>query len=171
MTPEDRSQRALILSLLPRVRKFAFSLTGALADADDLLQSTVERALTRAAPHDGEEALLKWMFTVCRNLWVDELRSRQVRGASDPNPADVDELSADSVGDPTAALAFRDLDHALRRLSEEQRAVLTLVGVEGYGYQEAADVLGVPVGTVMSRLARARRILADYLNAGNKSPP
>jgi RNA polymerase sigma-70 factor (ECF subfamily) len=171
LTPEHHAQRAIIVSLLPRVRKFAFSLTGSLADADDLLQSTVERALIRRDPGVDEEALLKWMFTVCRNLWVDELRARQVRGASDPYPEDVDTLSADSVGDPTVALAFRDLDHALGRLSEDQRAVLALVGVEGYGYQEAADVLGIPVGTVMSRLARARRQLAEHFQGGNKSPP
>lgn len=152
--------------LLPRLRRFAYSLTLNLADADDLTQATVERALTRNVPQGDDEALLRWMFRVCRNLWVDELRSRRVRGLDDPDPADVDAQSGDGEATLTGALAASEVQAAMAKLGEEQRAVLELVAVEGYTYREAAEVLAVPVGTVMSRLARARKQLAALLEPG-----
>jgi RNA polymerase sigma factor (sigma-70 family) len=165
------AMRAAIVQALPRVRRFAYSLTAHVADADDLLQSTVERALARGAPHDEPEALLKWMFTVCRNLWIDELRARKVRGFDDPDRADVDVQSRDGEGDILGTLAIDELDIAMSRLAAEQRAVLELVAVEGFSYREAAEVLEIPVGTVMSRLARARAALARALAPGNNSAP
>lgn len=162
---------AALVDTVPRVRKFAYSLTGNLADADDLLQSTVERALTRDAPRQEPDALLKWMFTVCRNLWIDEVRARKVRGSDDPHPPEVDAQSVDGEAELLGALAIGEVQAAMMQLGSEQRAVLDLVGVEGFSYREAAEVLDVPVGTVMSRLARARVALAEAMASGNKSAP
>lgn len=171
MTRPSNIDKAALLSVLPRLRKFAYSLTGNLPDADDLLQNTVERALTRNPPQADAEALARWLFTVCRNLWVDEIRARKVRGLNDPAPADVDAQASDGEQELMGALYVHELDQAMRSLSEDHRVVLLLVAVEGYSYREAAELLDVPVGTVMSRLARARRQLAESLQNGNNPPP
>jgi RNA polymerase sigma-70 factor (ECF subfamily) len=139
-------------------------LTGNPADADDLLQTTVERVLQRGVPEGVE--LLKWMFKVCRNLHIDEIRSRQVRERATASP----ELAEESVvsGEAVAIgeLSLREVERAMALLSEEQRAVISLVAVEGMSYREAAEVMDIPIGTVMSRLARARATLADLLADG-----
>jgi RNA polymerase sigma factor (sigma-70 family) len=160
--PGAHAAHAALVDAVPKVRKFAYSLTGNLADADDLLQSTVERALTRGAPQEEREALLKW---------IDEVRARKVRGSDDPHPPEVDAQSIDGEAELQGVLALGELQSAMLQLGAEQRAVLDLVGVEGFSYREAAEVLGVPVGTVMSRLARARGTLAEALARGNKSAP
>lgn len=171
MTRHSNIDKAALMSVLPRLRKFAYSLTGNLPDADDLLQNTVERALTRNPPQADPEALARWMFTVCRNLWVDEIRARKVRGLDDPAPLDVEAQANDGEQALMGTLHVDELDQAMGSLSEDHRVVLLLVAVEGYSYREAAELLDVPMGTVMSRLARARSQLADVLQAGNNPPP
>jgi RNA polymerase sigma-70 factor (ECF subfamily) len=146
-----------LLALLPNLRRFALSLAGNLADADDLLQSTVERLLERGAPADAE--LLPWALKVCRNLWIDEIRSRKVRRNAARDPA----LGADEVfpGEEQVIgeISLQEVQLALAAMPEDQRNVLELVAVEGYSYKEASRALEVPIGTVMSRLARARTAL------------
>ncbi|MEM9304568.1 MAG: RNA polymerase sigma factor [Pseudomonadota bacterium] len=153
--------REAIVALLPRLRRFAYSLTGSVADADDLLQATVERLLTRRIPRNADVS--RWSFTLCRNLWIDELRSRSIR-RSEPE-ADVDILQ-DGI-DPDREIVNRitisEVRGALDELPEGQRLALSLVTVEGYSYAEAAEILDVPIGTIMSRIARARRNLAEKL--------
>jgi RNA polymerase sigma factor (sigma-70 family) len=158
----DRSfgdRRQEMLAILPNLRRFALSLAGTIADADDLLQSTVERLLQRGLPGDAE--LLPWSFKVCRNLWIDELRSRKVRRDAALDPA----LGADDVApgeeQVIGEISLQEVQLAMAAMSEEQRSVLELVAVEGYSYREAADVLDIPIGTVMSRLARARSVLLE----------
>jgi RNA polymerase sigma factor (sigma-70 family) len=157
----ERSLREAMLEALPGLRRFARSLTGSVHDADDLLQATVERVLGRPVPREAQ--IDKWMFRVCRNLWIDELRARDVRR----NAARRLEHAAESAvsGEDVALgeLTLREVERAMAALPEEQRAVLGLVAVEGMAYREAAEVLEVPVGTVMSRLARARAALAARL--------
>lgn len=125
------------------------------------MQMTVERTLERGLP-DGVEAL-PWLLKICKNLWIDELRARAVRTKAvltrelDAEPA----VSGEAVA--VAELGLREVEQALEQLNPEQRAVLTLVAVEGLSYREAADVLETPIGTVMSRLARARAALAERL--------
>jgi RNA polymerase sigma-70 factor (ECF subfamily) len=157
----DRSfagRRDELLAILPNLRRFALSLTGKLADADDLLQSTVERLLERGLPGDAE--LLPWSLKVCRNLWIDEVRSLKVRRNATRDPS----LGADEVfpGEEQVIgeISLREVQDALADMPEDQRSVLELVAVEGYSYREAAEVLKVPIGTVMSRLARARTALS-----------
>jgi RNA polymerase sigma-70 factor (ECF subfamily) len=156
----DRSfegRREELIAILPNLRRFGVSLTGNLSDADDLLQSTVERLLERGMPADAE--LLPWSFKVCRNLWIDELRARKVRRNAALDPA----LGADEVFPGEAQvigeIALEEVQTALADMPEEQRSVLELVAVEGYSYKDAAELLEVPIGTVMSRLARARAAL------------
>ena len=155
----DRQQE--LLEALPNIRRFALSLSANMADADDLLQLTVERLLSRGLPSDAP--LLPYSMTVCRNIWIDELRSRRVRLATvDSENLDADDLPAGEL-QAINELRLREVQAELNKLPEEHRAVLELVTVEQFSYKEAADILDVPIGTVMSRLARARAALAYRL--------
>lgn len=125
------------------------------------MQETLERTLERGVPDEVE--VLPWLFKICKNLWIDELRARAVRAKAahtrelDAEPA----VSGEAVA--VAELGLREVERALAGLPPEQRAVLSLVAVEGLSYREAAGVLETPIGTVMSRLARARAALAERL--------
>lgn len=146
-----------LLAILPNLRRFALSLTGNMADADDLLQSTVERLLMRGLPDDVE--LLPWSLKVSRNLWIDEVRSRKVRQDARDKPEVIGEQVLEGERQVMGEIGLAEVQEVLGRLPEEQRAVLELVAVEGYAYREAAELLEIPIGTVMSRLARARSAL------------
>ena len=125
------------------------------------MQTTVERALQRGWPQGVEP--LAWLFKVCKNLWIDELRARAVRVRA-AQTRELDEEPSISGEDVVhAELGLRAVEQALATLPTEQRAVLVLVAVEGLSYREAADVLDTPIGTVMSRLARARAALTERL--------
>jgi RNA polymerase sigma-70 factor (ECF subfamily) len=147
-----------LLEALPRLRRFARSLTANRHDGDDLMQSTVERVLERGVPENVD--VLRWMFKVCRNLWIDELRAIKVRQRSAllPELAEEPVVSGEDVA--LGELTLREVERAMNSLPDEYRATLSLVAVEGLSYREAAEVLDTPIGTVMSRLARARAALA-----------
>jgi RNA polymerase sigma-70 factor (ECF subfamily) len=153
--------REAMLDALPRVRRFALSLTGNREDADDLLQSTVERVLGRGLPEDAD--VLRWMFRVARNLWIDEVRSRKVRLVAADRREPEDEATVDGEDAAIGGVQMREIGDAMASLPEEQRALLSLVAIEGLTYREAAEVLEIPIGTVMSRLARARAGMAARL--------
>lgn len=148
-----------IVDILPNLRRFALSLTGNMADADDLLQATVERLLERGLPDEAE--VLPWAMKVLRNLWIDEIRSRKVRTNAARDPLLGDNQVVEGEDDAIGKLSLREMQQALAELPEDQCAVLELVAVEGYSYKEAAACLETPIGTVMSRLARARAALAE----------
>jgi RNA polymerase sigma-70 factor (ECF subfamily) len=159
-------QRELLLAELGGLRKFCLSLTGSAADADDLLQITVERILDKGMPADAHVA--KWAYRVCKNAWIDELRSREVRqryphsvasNEGDHSPSAEQLASGERQVEAVAA--------ALEQLPVEQRLSLSLVAIEGKTYAEAAEILEVPVGTIMSRIARARKQLMQIY--GGKS--
>jgi RNA polymerase sigma factor (sigma-70 family) len=152
-------QREALLAELGGLRKFCLSLTGKAADADDLLQTTVERVLKKGMPDDAHPA--KWAYRVCKNAWIDELRSRNVRQKYPQLVVDNSEVapSAEQVADKEIELVA--VSAALDNLSAEQRLALTLVAIEGKTYAEAAEILEVPVGTIMSRIARARKQLLE----------
>lgn len=147
-----------MLEALPRLRRFARSLSGNAADADDLMQATAERVLERGVPADVN--VLKWMFTVCKNLYIDQLRAQAVRSRAAENPELTEQPTVSGEDIAIGELSLREVDQAMAKLSEQQRAVITLIAVEGLSYKDAARVLDVPIGTVMSRLARARATLA-----------
>ncbi|GGC66176.1 RNA polymerase sigma factor [Marinobacter halophilus] len=154
-----------ITELLPSLRRFAYSLTGSMPDADDLLQNTVERLLVRSRPDDVD--LTKWAFRVCRNVWIDECRARKVRRVA----ADKPELSEGQVVDgehhTTQQIEWNRVDAAMAELPQEQRQIISLVAIQGLPYKVVAEILEVPRGTVMSRLARARVALRDALAPAN----
>ncbi|MDN7137991.1 RNA polymerase sigma factor [Pseudidiomarina sp. 1APP75-27a] len=154
--------RNQIRTVLPALRRFALSLTGNLADADDLLQSTVERLLSRSVPADTE--LAPWAFKICRNLWIDQHRAAKVRQRAAANPELQCGNSFDNEAQVTALLSLREVEEAMQRLPEEQRLVLSLIAIQDLSYKEAAAILGVPKGTIMSRLARARSKLVSEFN-------
>jgi RNA polymerase sigma-70 factor (ECF subfamily) len=136
------------------------SLTSDPADADDLLQVTVERLLSKGMPADAHVA--KWAHRVCRNLWIDEIRSRDVRSRYALAEGAVDGVGTTSSNSDESVQLDR-VSAAMERLPPEQRAALVQVAVEGCSYAEAAALLEVPIGTIMSRVARARKALAEDL--------
>jgi RNA polymerase sigma-70 factor (ECF subfamily) len=153
------SIRNQMAALLPRLRRFALSLTGNRADADDLVQDTVERALRSLHQWQQGTRLDSWMFRIAQNLWIDATRARRVRAAHDPDAAE--NIAIDGARDAEARLVFAETVRAIAELPEDQRVVVALVLVDGMSYREAADILKVPMGTVTSRLARARMTLAQ----------
>ena len=163
MTTSD--PRAELISLLPRLRRFAYGLTGDGHQADDLVQAGCLKAIERWSQYQSGTSLASWMFRILQTTWLDEYRTRQ-RQQTDSWDEGFDELMGD---DGSSLLEARSEARAVRRLvaelPEDQRAVLMLVAVEGLSYKEAAEVLELPLGTVMSRLARARARLAEGLGA------
>lgn len=162
MKHKDNALRSAIIEHLPQLRRFAYALTGSPAEADDLLQNTVERLLIKGAP--GGDGFVKWMYRVCKNLWIDELRGSARRVL--PGNEEVEyRLDAEQSGNQTLdQLTLDEVNQAMQKLDESQRMVLALVSLEGYSYQETADILQTPIGTVMSRLARARQKMAYLLD-------
>ncbi|HJW07904.1 MAG TPA: RNA polymerase sigma factor [Rhodanobacter sp.] len=158
MNSSDAVREGLI-PLLPRLRRLARALAGQVADADDLVQIVLERALARAAQWRPDAALDKWVFAIARNAWRDELRARG-RAQHLFAPEEAGEMAADGTAQPAQRL---ELALALAALPPDHREVVALVLVEGMSYGEAAELLEVPVGTVTSRLARARASLQAQL--------
>ena len=149
-----------IAALLPRLRRFGRTLARNMEDADDLVQIAVERALTHSHQWQPGTRLDSWMFRIMQNAWIDESRARERR-----QQTFVEEEAGENVGVSTndAQMDVLAVRRAVAQLSDEQRAVVGLVLVEGLPYKEAADVLGIPIGTLTSRLARARDALQAIL--------
>jgi RNA polymerase sigma-70 factor (ECF subfamily) len=152
--------REQIVELLPRLRRFARTLARDPHDADDLVQIAVERALARSEQLRPDSPLSSWMFGILRNAWIDEARTRGRR-----NRVFVPEALGEHVSDASSdahsdVLTVQD---AMARLPDEQRIAVGLVLVEGLSYREAAEIMGVPVGTLTSRLARGREALQTML--------
>ncbi|BBK30044.1 RNA polymerase RpoE-like sigma-24 subunit [Stella humosa] len=154
-----------LIVLLPRLRRFARGLAKSIADSDDLVQAACERALARAHQWQPGTRFDSWMFRIVQTIWIDQMRARAVRGeadAIDPEAQPTDE----SVRRAEARMSLEAVQKAVNRLPEEQRAVLMLVTVEGLSYKEAAEALDVPIGTIMSRLARARAAVQSITGMG-----
>jgi RNA polymerase sigma-70 factor (ECF subfamily) len=147
-----------IVELIPRLRRYARALAGDRAAADDLVQDTLERAWSKLHLYRRGTDLRAWLFTVMHNVYVNQLRSAKIGTALDE---DMPELARPAR--ETDGLVLRDLEAAIRRLPPEQREVLLLVALEDMSYEAAAQALGIPIGTVMSRLARAREKLRAML--------
>lgn len=154
---------ALLEPLIPALRRYAYALLRDHDAADDLVQDTLERALSRWALRRRDGDLRAWLFTIQRNLYVSTLRQGQRRGAS----VELDDATMPATGaQQESGLEVQDILSALDRLPEEQKSMLLLVGVEDLSYDDAAKVMGVPIGTVMSRLARGRQKLRALLETG-----
>jgi RNA polymerase sigma-70 factor (ECF subfamily) len=151
-----------LVALLPRLRRFAISLTRNVADADDLVQEACIKAIQSAASWDPTQGLDRWVFRILRNQWISETRKRGVRlGEGQVDAAETDELRHEATGEHH--LAMREIMGRLAALPSGFSEVLLLVAVEGYSYAEAAEMLNIPQGTVMSRIHRARQLLAEEL--------
>ena len=143
-----------LVELIPRLRRYARALVGDRATADDLVQDTLERAWTKLHLYRRGTDLRAWLFTVMHNVHVNRVRATR---RTDPLEEEMPELAQRAPqGD---ALMVRDLDRAISRLPAEQRAVLLLVTLEEMSYETVARTLEIPIGTVMSRLSRAREKL------------
>lgn len=164
----ERSLGLELAALLPRLRRFGRLLTGHPQDADDLVQLSLERAWQRQSQWEPGSRLDSWVYRIMQNAWIDEVRARQ-RRAQWLSPEELSpELPAPAPGlSPLQALAVRQ---AVARLSEEHRAVVALVLVDGLSYKEAALALDIPIGTLTSRLARAREQLQTLLSPEEGSP-
>jgi RNA polymerase sigma-70 factor (ECF subfamily) len=157
--------RAAIVVEIPRLRRYARVLLGDATAADDLVQDCLERALGRVHLFHAGTNLRAWLFTIMHNLHVNA----RVRASRSPEiPVDPAALGGETEPVQGSGLLLRDLDRALAQLPDDQRAALLLVGLEGLSYRETADVLGVPVGTVMSRLARGRERLRRLIDGGSR---
>lgn len=156
MTDEIRSR---MVELLPRLRRFAVALTGDLDQGDDLVQETCMRALSRVDQWQPGTRLDSWMYRIAQNLWLDRMRAKKVRGVQ------VDVEAAEALAGPNgrsvveSRLTLDAVSAAIEYLPDEQRVLIGLVCIDGLSYKEAAEITQTPVGTVMSRLARARREL------------
>ena len=150
-----------LAALLPRLRRFARSITFHREDADDLVQIAIERAMNRSAQWEPGSRLDSWMFRIIKNAWIDEVRTRTRR-----EHLFAPEAEGEQVGDASAEAHQQRLAiaKAMSLLSEEHRIVIGRVLVDGLPYKEAAAVLEIPLGTLMSRLARAREALQGLLS-------
>jgi RNA polymerase sigma-70 factor (ECF subfamily) len=165
VTPASVRFSDQLIAVLPRLRRFAAGLTRSASEADDLVQAACERALTREHQFQEGTRFDSWMFRIVQTIWIDQLRARNIRKEDD----DIAEerLGTDEpVRRVEARLALSEVRRAVSLLPPDQRATLMLVTVEGLSYKQAADVAGVPIGTIMSRLARARIALQQLLDSG-----
>lgn len=164
---QEHELRLQIVTLLPRLRAVARGLAGSAADGDDLLQAACEKALTRLHQFEAGTRLDRWMFQIIKTTHIDRIRQAQRRRQADLT-ADISEIVAFDARIHERTEAREDLAivrRAVSRLPDEQREVLALVVIDGMSYQETADTLGIPQGTVMSRLARARKKLLQALES------
>lgn len=156
--------RDRMVAVLPRLRRFAHALTGNTEQADDLVQDACLRALSRIDLWQPGTRLDSWMYRIAQNIWLDRMRANKVRG----EVVDLDVMEGMAGADgrlvTESELTLQAVAAAMGKLPPEQRAMVALICIEGASYKEAAEISGVPLGTVMSRLARARRSLHIILN-------
>lgn len=159
--------RQQLLAAIPRLRRYARSLTFDTGTADDLVQTALERALSHWHQFDQRRDMLVWLLSIAHNAFLDQ-RRRDSR-LSIVDPAQVDAQQDLQRADPGADVGLRiDLVNALARLPIEQREPLLLVSVEQFSYAECAEALGIPIGTVMSRISRGRAALRDSLEGRSR---
>lgn len=156
-----------IVALLPRLRRFARTITRHSSDADDLVQAAIERALRSTAQWQSGTRLDSWLFRIVKNCWIDEIRARTRRNRLFAPEEDGEQVGVSYTQRQIDAMAVQK---AMEQLSEDQRMAVGLVLIEGLAYKEAASVLEIPVGTLTSRLARAREALQAVLSDTRQEP-
>src|SRR5271169_1632723 len=159
----------LIEREIPRLRRYARALTRAADRADDLVQDTLVRALTKGHLWQPGTDIRAWLFTIMHNQYVNTLRRKMHEAAT----IDIEHVSSTlaAATDPTVGRQLLELDRALARLPDEQREVILLVGLEGIAYENAAQILGVPIGTIRSRLSRGRETLRQLMGRQEEPKP
>ena len=164
MSEHKAEFRSSVVALMPKLRRFAFSLCGTAHDADDLVQSAIERALKNEAQWRPESRLDSWMYRIVQNLWIDQSRQRRSRGEVVPIEDLISATGEDGRNTMRNRSAAAKAMAAFADLSPEIKAAAALVIINGDSYREAADALDVPLGTIASRVARARIALETALN-------
>lgn len=160
-------KRGAILAELPRLRRYARALVRDRDVADDLVQDCIEKALARMDGWQSGDNPRRWLFAIMHNLFVDQLRRMKRRGTS---VSYEDAIGSALVTEPSQleSIAAREVLQALQAIAPDRRSALVLVAVEGLTYAEAATVLGIPAGTVMSRIARGREELRRELEDASR---
>ncbi|MEE4331539.1 MAG: RNA polymerase sigma factor [Wenzhouxiangella sp.] len=164
MKHSNKKLKALLLENLDALRRFCFSLADNAADGDDLAQGTVELLLRKGVPVDVP--FLPWMFRVCKNHWIDGLRARSRTQTASADELERHQPAYDGEEEAIHRVQVSELERAVGELDEDQRLVLSLVTVQGFSYRETAEILEIPIGTVMSRLSRARKRLLELTEEG-----
>ena len=161
--PLNHDIKNRIVELLPRLRRFTYGLTGDLDRADDLVQETCMRALANASQWQAGTRLDSWMYRIAQNTWYDQLRARKVRGEVVDIEAQTNLAGSDGRDVMEQRQKLSVVSQRLSELSADQQMLVALVCFDGLSYKAAAEALDLPIGTVMSRLARARSALAQAL--------
>ena len=161
--------RGRVVEAMPRLRRFCYALTGDLDRADDLVQETCVRALANAEQWQPGTRLDSWMYRIAQNFWFDQMRAKKSRG----DVVDIDEMTHLSGTDGRDVVEHRQtlslVSDRFATLPQDQQMLIGLVCFDGLSYKEAAETLKIPIGTVMSRLARARSALAQAIQSGGDS--
>jgi len=155
-----------LAAVWPRLRRFAYALARDAADADDLAQMAAEKAFRSFDQFHAGTRFDSWIFRICRTVWIDTIRSRSRRSAHEAPAEAAELLGHDPTSATEAAIDLGKAMTAMQRLPEEQREVIALILVDGFGYREAAEILDQPIGTISSRLARGREALLTLLGEG-----
>jgi RNA polymerase sigma-70 factor (ECF subfamily) len=159
----DQSFSDQLVALLPRLRRFALGLTGSREQGDDLVQSACECALARSDQFEPGSRLDSWMYRIVQTVWIDQLRKRR-NGEIGLDPADLAEFpGGNGATEAEDRMYLAEVRRAIARLADDHREVLLLICVEGVAYKQAAEILDLPIGTVMSRLSRAHLALGREL--------
>lgn len=159
--------RRCVEDYIPRLYGYAVSLSGDQHDAHDLVQETALKALKANRIPDDEPAFRAWLFVILRNAWLDQIRRRGRRPEIPGEGEDYENIGGETWLHDDSLISTLTVKLSLARLSADHRDVLGLVDVSGFSYTEAAGILGIPAGTVMSRVARARNALLKQLESGN----
>ncbi len=167
---DERKFRRLLVALLPRLRRFALSLTGDMSEADDLVQAACEHALSRRYQFKDGRRMDSWMFSIIHHLLIDETRAmRRKKSHVSLEEGRFLTTAINGMKKLEAKLQLQTVYAAMQRLTDKDRLVISLVCIEGMSYKDAAQTMQVPVGTVMSRLARARKKLYDLVHQPQRS--
>ena len=159
-----------LTALLPKLWRFSLRLTRHDEDAEDLVQRTCVRALERQHQWRRDTSPLSWLYAILHSIWLNELKSRRLRQVDSLSRGDAEaevDVVDNTATDPESSLLYRQVVAAVESLPDAQRVVMLLVAVEGLSYRETSDVLDVPIGTVMSRLSRARLTIGQRFGAGS----
>ena len=155
-----------LAAVWPRLRRFAHALARDTADADDLAQMAAEKAFKSFNQFQSGTRFDSWIFRICRTVWIDMVRSRGRRGAHEAPAEALEDMGHDPTSSTEAAIDLGKAMAAMQRLPAEQREVVALILIDGFGYRETAEILDQPIGTVSSRLVRGRQALLAMLGEG-----
>lgn len=164
--PSDSAFDSELAAVWSRLRRFAHALARNPADADDLAQMTAEKAFKSFDQFHPGTRFDSWIFRICRTVWIDMMRSQGRRSVHEAPPETAENIGYDPRPAAEAAIDLSKAMAAMQQLPDEQREVVALILIDGFGYREAAEILGQPIGTISSRLARGRQALLAMLGEG-----